>query len=88
MSRSVPVQQKRKSKAELRILRQARADRELWAILSNADARRVARATKRLQAKIVDGLRHFSALRKAVTLDRIEEANRAVVELERSPDAA
>jgi hypothetical protein len=57
-------------------------DRELWAILLNTDDRKLALATRRLERTFVDGIRHFSALRRAVPLHLVDEVSREIRDLE------
>jgi hypothetical protein len=57
-------------------------DRELWAILLNTDDRKLTLATRRFERTFVNGIRHFSALRRAVPLHLVDEASREIQKLE------
>lgn len=57
---------------------------DLWAILSNTNGRKLAAASKSLDSQQRSGLRHFCALRRAVPLHRMQEAQEEIIAMERS----
>jgi hypothetical protein len=61
-------------------------ERALWALLSNTDARTLLFATRKLDRISTEGIRHFSALRRAVPLHLADEATREIHLLERETD--
>jgi hypothetical protein len=64
----------------------ATEERALWALLSNTDARALSFATRKLDRISTEGIRHFSALRRAVPLHLADEATKEIYLLEREID--
>lgn len=59
------------------------AELELWAVLCQTDGRKMAAAKRTLDRKSRTGLRHFSALRRAVPLHRTHEVQQEIYAMDR-----
>jgi hypothetical protein len=77
------VKLRRKSRTRPPVRPSNRTELELWALLCNSDERKLALAKKNLDRKSRTGLRHFSALRRAVPLQQLREAQQEIYEMDR-----